>query len=93
MNADNNGIGLCGPIHRCSLRPRVLYPMRSNNRHGKLTGHQEIGGVGIARLRLGILLREGPHVFSPRLVSHICNHAPVPLKRFGRQTDLFPLSI
>src|SRR4029453_17393977 len=31
MNADNNGIGLCGPIHRCSLRPRVPYPMRSNN--------------------------------------------------------------
>src|SRR4030095_14754956 len=73
MNTDNNGIGLCGPIHLGSLRPRVLYPMRSNNRHGKLAGHQKIGGVGVTRLRLGILLREGPHVFPSRLVSPVCD--------------------
>src|SRR5262249_17728444 len=67
----------------------VLYPMRSNNRDRKLTSHQEIGGVGITRLCLRILLREGLHVFPPRLVSQIGNHAPVPLKRFCRQTDPF----
>src|SRR5262249_47929967 len=92
MNADNNRIGLFGPIHRGSLRPCVLYPMRSNNRDRKLTSHQEIGGVGVTRLCLRILLREDLHVFPPRLVSHVRDHASVPFKRFCRQTDLFSFS-
>src|SRR5262249_59190639 len=91
MNADNNRIGLFGPIHRGSLRPCVLYPMRSNNRDRKLTSHQEIGGVGLTRFGFRSLPPAGLHVFPARPVSPRGKHAPAPLKTLSRRTRPFSL--
>ena len=69
MDADDDRVGVGGPIHRRAFGARVFDPVRPRDGDGKFSRRQKVRRVGVSLLSLRILHGQRFHIIATRFIT------------------------